>query len=331
MDQLKAMRTFVCVAEHGGFAVAARSLKLAPSVVTRLVADLEGQLGARLLTRTTRRVALTQIGKRYYQRVRDIVLEVDAAAAAVTDEQRHVRGKVRIISPPLFAARQLMSRLHRLHAQYPDIAVEVSAGGPVETLHEAYDISIVVRPGELDGDFIAYPLARSQVMLCASPEYLRRCGHPQHPADLAHHALLIASLGRMPRAFAMTRPAAGGAPGESVEVVAERVLLSSQNGELSRAGALGGMGIAALPSFAVQEDLAGGRLQRVLVDWRLFDVGVHACLPSRKQVPAVVRAVLDFLRAEFPDTDVDPWSSTDRSAPLRQPLRPASERQAARV
>lgn len=303
MDQLKAMRTFVCVAEHGGFAAAARSMKLAPSVVTRLVADLEGQLGARLLTRTTRRVALTEIGQRYHRRVRDILLQLDAAAAAVDDAQQQVRGKVRIVAPPVFAARQLMSRLPRLHAAYPEIAVEVAAGGPVETIQEAYDISIVVRLGDLDGDFIAYPLARSEVLLCAAPEYLRRSGHPRHPDDLAQHALLIASLGRMPRAFAMTR--AGEA---SVEVLPDRVLLRSQNAELSRAGALFGMGIAALPSFAVQEDLRHGRLQRVLADWRLFDVGVHACLPSRKQVPAVVRAVLDFLRAEFPQADSDPWS-----------------------
>lgn len=317
MDQLKAMRTFVCVAQHGSFAAAARSLNLAPSIVTRLVADLERQLGARLLTRTTRRVALTQIGQRYCQRARDILLEVDAAAAAVTDDHRHVRGTVRLIAPPVFAARQLMSRLPRLNAQHPEIAVDVAAGGPVETMHEAYDISIVVRAGELDGDFIAYPLARSEVLLCAAPEYLRRCGEPRHPHDLAQHALLIASLGRMPRAFAMTHATAGDrVPGDgTVEVIPERVVVSTHNAELSRAGALSGMGIAALPSFAVQEDLQRGRLQRVLGDWRLFDVRVYACLPCRKQVPAVVRAVLDFLRAEFPEADGDPWLAVEAPPP----------------
>jgi DNA-binding transcriptional LysR family regulator len=317
MDQLRAMRTFACVAELGSFAAAARSLNLPPSVVTRLVASLEVQLGARLLTRTTRRVALTQIGQRYFQRVRGILLEVDDAAAAVTDGQHHVRGRVRIIAPPVFAAQQLMTRLPRLHAQHPEIAVDVAASGPVETMHEAYDISIVVRAGGIDGDFIAHPLAASQVVLCAAPEYLRRCGQPRHPVDLAKHALLIASLGRMPRAFVMTNTGAADARqgGTTVEVVPDRVVLSSHNAELSRAGALAGMGIAALPSFAVQDDLQRGRLQRVLGDWRLFDVLVFACLPSRKQVPAVVRAVLDFLRAEFPGCDRDPWLPTDASAP----------------
>jgi DNA-binding transcriptional LysR family regulator len=317
MDQLKAMRTFACVAELGSFAAAARSLNLAPSVVTRLVADLEARLGARLLTRTTRRVSLTQIGQRYFQRVRGIILEVDDAAAAVTDDQHRVRGQVRIIAPPVFAAQQLMSRLPRLHAQHPGIAVNVAASGPVETMHEAYDISIVVRSGDLDGDFVAYPLATSQVVLCAAPEYLRRRGQPQDPADLATHALLVAVPGRMPRAFVMTNTGAGDArqAGTTVEVVPENVVLRSHNAELSRAGALAGVGIAALPSFAVQSDLQRGRLQRVLGDWRLFDVSVFACLPSRKQVPAVVRAVLEFLRAEFPGRDRDPWLPMNAPAP----------------
>ncbi|HUG21416.1 substrate binding domain-containing protein, partial [Piscinibacter sp.] len=179
------------------------------------------------------------------------------------------------------------------------------------------DISIVVRAGGLDGDFIAHPLATSQVVLCAAPQYLRRHGQPKDPVGLAGHALLIASLGRMPRAFVMTNIGNLDARqrGTTAEVAPERVVLSSHNAELIRAGALAGMGIAALPSFAVQGDLEQGRLQRVLGDWRLFDVSVFACLPSRKQVPAVVRAVLDFLRAEFPGSDRDPWLPMEAAAP----------------
>lgn len=317
MDQLKAMRAFGCVADLGSFAAAARSLDLAPSVVTRLVADLERQLGARLLTRTTRRVALTQIGQRYRDRADRIIRDVDAAAAAVTDSHRTVRGRVRIIAPPAFAAHQLMRSLPRLHAKHPQIAVDITANGPVDTLHEAYDISIVVRAGELDGDFVAHPLATSRVVLCATPNYLRRRGTPRQPADLGEHTMLIA-LSRMPRTLVMSKSGSA-----TVDAVPGHVLLRSQNAELSLAGALAGTGIAALPSFAVHADVHAGRLQCVLSEWRMFDVQVFACLPSRKQVPAVVRAVLDFLRAEFSGARHDPWLPVDTPV-LLQDLRIAA-------
>ena len=324
MDQLRAMRAFARVAELGSFAGAARGLDLAPSVVTRLVAELEAQLGARLLTRSTRRVALTPIGQRYLERVHRIVHDVDEAAAAVAAGQREVRGRVRLIAPPVFAALQLMPRLARLQAQHPALAVDVTASGPVATVHEAHDISIVIGPGRLDGDFVAHPLARSQVLLCASPAYLRRCDTPRHPGDMARHALLVTSLDRMPRSVVMTRSEGTDDPPHEtrVEIVPERVVLSSDNAGLSHAGALAGVGIAALPSFAVQDDLQHGRLVRVLADWHLLELTVHACLPSRRQVPAVVRAMLDFLRAEFPEPDRDPWRPVE--VPAQRHLRLAA-------
>jgi DNA-binding transcriptional LysR family regulator len=312
MDQLRAMRTFAEVAERGGFAAAARALNLAPSVVTRQVAELEGQLGARLLTRTTRHVALTPIGQHYLRRVQGILHDVDEAAAVVSQGQRELRGRVRLIAPPLFATRQLMPRLARLQALHPGIALDLSAGGPVDSVHDSHDISLVLRADALDGDFVAHRLAHSQVLLCAAPGYLRQHGRPQHPRELANHALLVTALAGVPRSIVLTHAA-----GATAEITPAHPLLRTSNAELCHAGALAGMGIAALPSFAVQAELEQGRLERVLADWRLFDVSVHACLPSRRQVPAVVRAMLDFLRAEFPGGDRDPWLADDASMPPR--------------
>lgn len=301
MDQLRAMRTFAEVAERGGFAAAARALDLAPSVVTRHVAELEALLGARLFTRSTRHVALTPIGQRYRARVQVILRELDEAAALVSQEQHLLRGRVRVIAPPLFASRQLLPRLARLQARHPGITVDLTASGPVDTLNEAHDISIVLRAGALDGDFIAHRLAPSRVLLCAAPGYLRQRGRPQHPQELAQHALLVAPLARLPKAVVMTH-----ACGATAEVMPEQAQLSSPNAELCHAAALAGMGIAALPSFAVQAELAQGRLEPVLADWHLFDVVVHACLPNR-QAPAAVRATLDMLRSGFSGGDRDPW------------------------
>lgn len=312
MDQLRAMRTFAEVAERGGFAAAARALDLAPSVVTRQVAELEGQLGARLLTRTTRRVTLTPIGQHYLRRVQGILHDVDEAAAVASQGQRELRGRVRLIAPPLFATRQLMPRLARLQALHPGITLDLSAGGPVDSVDDSHDISLVVRAGALEGDFVAHRLAQSQVLLCAAPGYLRQRGRPQHPHELTSHALLVAALARLPRSVVLTHAA-----GASAEIAPAHALLRTSNAELCHAGALAGMGIAALPSFAVQAELEQGRLERVLADWRLFDVSVHACLPSRRQVPAVVRAMLDFLRAEFPGGDRDPWLAGEALQPPR--------------
>jgi len=320
MDQIRSLRAFACVAQLGSFSGAARSMGLAPSVVTRLVAELEQHLGARLLTRTTRSVALTQIGQGYLARACDILRDVDEAAAAVQDAQRQVRGRVHITAPAAFAARQLVPRMRRLQAQHPDITLDIATAGAADAPAEAGDIRIVVQADKLDGDFVAHQLARSQLVLCAAPGYLRRHGRPRTPDELARHALLLAGQDRLPRSWAFTNPAGLGDAGTNTTVTFKpgRVVLSSHDAEVSHAGALAGMGIAALPSFAVHDDLLHQRLERVLVSWRLSAMKVHACLPSRQQVPAAVRATLNFLRTEFPAADSDPW--LPNTTPSLQPL-----------
>jgi DNA-binding transcriptional LysR family regulator len=315
MDQLRAMRTFAEVAERGGFAAAARAMNLAPSIVTRRVAELEGQLGARLLARSTRRVALTPIGQRYLQRVQGILRDLDDAASVVSQGQRELRGRVRLIAPPLFAARQLVPRLARMQMLHPGIAIELSAGAALDGVHETHDISLVVRAGRLDGSFVAHRLAHAQVLLCAAPGYLRQRGRPQHPRELANHALLSDAVAPLPRDVVLTH-----ASGTTAALAPAEPLLRMSGAELCHAAALAGMGIAALPSFAVHDELEQGRLETVLGDWRLFDVAVHACLPSRRLVPAVVRTTLDFLRAEFPDREGDPWLADDASQHPRMRL-----------
>src|SRR6202008_4812079 len=134
MDQLKAMRVFARVIDEGSFAKAARSLALAPAVVTRLVAELEEHLGARLINRTTRRLALTDIGEAYLERVRQILTEVEEAEALASTASSEPRGHLRVLAPPAFAVHQLAKHLPRFHAMYPRITIELSAPGPVETM-----------------------------------------------------------------------------------------------------------------------------------------------------------------------------------------------------
>jgi DNA-binding transcriptional LysR family regulator len=204
MDQLRAMRTFAEVAGRGGFAAAARALGIAPSVVTRLVAELEAALGARLLHRSTRQVALTPVGQRYLPRVQAILREVDDAAALAAHGQQALQGRVRLVAPALFAALQLMPRLGRLRAMHPQIVVDLAAGHGLDGADAAHDISLVVcGEGGLGGDFIAHRLASAQLRMCAAPAYLRRHGRPRHPRELAGHALLASAWPHLPRPLAL--------------------------------------------------------------------------------------------------------------------------------
>ncbi|MBI5716770.1 MAG: LysR family transcriptional regulator [Burkholderiales bacterium] len=327
MDELKAMRTFAQVVASGSFAGASRALDVAPAVVTRQVADLERHLGARLLSRTTRSNALTEIGARYLGCVHRILAEVEEAAALVREGQAEARGAVRVLAPPAFAAHQLASRLPRFHARHPGVTVDVTATGPVESLGAGHDISIVVRQPALEGEFVARRLARSQVIACAAPDYLARHGRPRHPDDLALHQLLLPPL-QKGLTFVRTRtddegPGAArpsdaesadriGSAGradaiERITVAPTRPLLHSTSPDLHQAGALAGIGIAGLPSFAAEQALRTKSLEHVLPGWHLADLSIWACMPSRRHVPASTRVFMDFLIDEFGGHDRDPW------------------------
>lgn len=303
MDQYRAMQTFVRVIDGGSFANAARGLGVAPAAVTRAVADLEAHLGARLITRTTRRLALTEIGRHYLERVRGILGAIDEAAEIARSASGEARGHVRLRCGPALAVHALAPRLARFHAAHPQVSVEVTATTPADEIDPTHDITIVTSRTPLDGDFVAHRLAKTEVIACAAPEWLARHGCPTHPDDLAAHAFLVPAQ-RLAREGLRFVDAAGTA----VDVTPQRSPLSSANHELNRAAALAGLGIAGLPSFLAREDLLAGRLERVLPGWRLFDIGLWACMASRKHVPASTRALLDFLRESFGGLDRDPWA-----------------------
>lgn len=310
MDSLRAMRVFARVIDEGSFAGAARALDLAPAVVTRLVAELEEHLGARLMNRTTRRIALTEIGEAYLERVRRILADVDEAEALAHAAVAEPRGPVRLLMPPAVAVHQLAKHLPRFHARYPLVSVEIVANGPVETVDDNFDLSVMVLRKPLDGNFIARRLARTEVITCASPEYLDRRGRPQHPRELLQHDVLIPPISDLQRAMTFYRGAVGedgeGAL-ETHHAVPHRGVLSTIHTDTNYAAALAGLGIAGLPSFVVADALIEHALERVLPEWRLFSSTLWVGMPTRQHVPARTRAMLDFLVEIFGGEDRDPW------------------------
>lgn len=306
MDQLKAMRIFAKVIDEGGFARAARALDMAPPVVTRIVAELENHLGARLINRTTRSIALTETGEQYLDRVRQILQDVDEAEVLAGEATKLPRGHLRLLCPPAIAVHQLAKHLPRFQAQFPQVTLEIDSPGPVDTLDDAYDITIFASREAPVGEFIARRLARTEVVGCAAPEYLDRRGRPQHPSDLQKHAAVVPPLTALKRGLAFYRGSGASLETYTLPPLAHGAL-STAHIDTMYAAALAGLGVAGLPSYVIEDALLEHALERVLPDWRMFDITLWAGLPTRQHMPARTRVFLDFLLQVFGGEDRDPW------------------------
>lgn len=310
MDQLRAMRVFIRVIDEGGFAKAARALDMAPPVVTRVVAELEAHLGARLLNRTTRRISLTDVGEAYLEKARHILVDVEETEALASESTKDPRGHVRVLAPPAVAVHQLAKHLPLFRSLYPQVSLELSAPGAVETMDEDFDLTIIAMRNPLQGDFVARRLARSEVIMCATPEYLDRRGRPTHPRELAGHEALIPPTTALQRGLTLYRGAWGDDEpgGEAFTLVPSKfAALRTTHVDTNYAATLAGLGIAGLPSMVIEDALMENALERVLPQWRLFSLTLWVAMPSRKHVPARTRAVLDFLIEIFGGEDRDPW------------------------
>jgi DNA-binding transcriptional LysR family regulator len=307
MDQIRALRVFVRIVETGSFAAASRAMDLAPAVVTRTVAELESHLGTRLLQRSTRRLSLTSIGEAYLERARAILQDLDDATALARQSHEQARGPLRVVAPPYFAAHQLVRRLPGFHAEHPDVTVEVATAWPLTAPDADADVTIIVSQAPLQGDFVARRLARAEVVTCAAPSYLALHGRPRQPQDLASHRVLLPPA-LLSRSLSFRRVMADGSTGdERASVSPQRAPMDATQLELNLSAALAGIGIAGLASYAAVDALRDGRLERVLPGWRLDDLSIWACMPSRRHLPASTRAFMDFLVDEFGGRDADPW------------------------
>jgi DNA-binding transcriptional LysR family regulator len=227
------------------------------------------------------------------------------------------RGHLRVLCPPAVAVHQLAKHLPRFQAQYPEVTLEIDSPGAVDTVNEAYDITIFSRRDAPDGDFIARRLARTEVVVCASPEYLDRRGRPQHPRDLARHESVIPPISAVSRGLVFYSGPVGGDATESYTLTKERhPSLATAHIDTMYATALAGLGIAGLPSYVIEDALQEHALERVLPEWRLFDFVLWAGMPSRRHLPARTRAFLDFLLSIFGGQDRDPWLTAAGCATL---------------
>lgn len=292
MDKLRSMRVFEKVVAESGFAAAARKLHLSPAVVTRLVADLEGQLGVRLLQRTTRRLSLTAAGKAYVDRVRVILNEIEQADDEARHHAQEMTGSVRVMALPGMATHLVAPAVAEFHRQHPGLTIELNSDAMAARAIETSDITLLTDQVALPGSAVVRRVTETASILCASPAYLRQHGEPRTPQELQRHAVIRLSL----------EPASAGPwqltdetdPGRQASV-AVTPLLTCNDHEAALRCTLEGVGISSQTLQVVAPLLRSGKLQRVLAPWVAERFALVAAFASRRYVPARTRAFLDHL------------------------------------
>jgi len=299
MDRLRAFEVFVTVVARGSFTRAAAALDTSPANVTRYVNELESHLGTRLLNRSSRTLSLTEGGEALYERGKSILQEVAEAEALASSNSVQPRGRLRLNAPVSFGILHLAPLWPRFLRAYPEVQLDVSLiDRVVDIVEEGYDLAIrISRAGS--ASHAARKLASSRNLVCASPEYLRRHGVPQRPADLRSHVGVDYTYSAMGDEWQFID--ADGKP-ESVKL---NCALHTNNGDTVRAAGLAGQAVIWSPTFLIGDDLRAGRLVELLPGWRMSDIDVLALYPSRRHLSAKVRVMVDFLAEAF--HGVPPW------------------------
>ena len=302
MDRLQALKIFERVVEEGGFAAAARAMDMSPPVVTRMVAELEQHLGTRLLQRTTRKLALTDAGESYLQRVRAILHEIDDAEAAAAASTRDLRGTIRIVAAPVLATNFLAPMVAVWHAYYPKLMLDISMDAYASSRVDEFDVTIMVAGEDFDANIVARPLVQGEAIVVASPDYLERRGIPREPQDLIHHDYLRDSsapvrLQSGPGRKLRLQSLRADVPDEEVDAPA---VLQSVSTELLMRAAVDGAGVAVTSRLLAEEHLARGELVHILPGWIFSRYTIYAALPSGRMLPARTRVFLDFLTEHVP-------------------------------
>jgi DNA-binding transcriptional LysR family regulator len=293
MDALADIAVFVRVVERGSFTLAADELELSRAVVSKYVSRLEERLGARLLHRTTRRLSLTEAGAALFEASRGAIERIEEAEGAVAQLQSEPRGRLKVSAPMSFGILHLGPALTDFSREHPRVSLDMRLDDRFVNLVEE-GIDVAVRIGALtDSSLVARKLATTRTIACAAPAYLAEHGEPEAPEDLAAHNCLIYSYLSTANVWRFTAPDGRDIP------VAVNGSFRINNGIVLGEAAAAGHGILLTPSFYVAPLLRDGRLKRILTNYRLPELGIHAVYPQRDHVPPKVRAFVDFLAKRF--------------------------------
>jgi len=292
MDRIQQMTTFVAVAEAGSFVGAADANGFSKAAVSRHVAELEQRLGVRLFHRTTRRLSLTDEGQHFYGRSKELLASLDSMEAEIASNTDEPSGLLRVNAPLTFGILHLAPLWGRFIERYPKVSLDVNLDDQIlDLVKEGYDIAIRIT-NMPNSQLVSRRLATTRMVLCASPEYLRQHGEPQHPRDLAQHRIISYTYWTEKAEWSFTGP--NGEASVHIEP-----LIHTNNGDTCRVAALDHHGIILQPDFLIGGDLQRGDLVEVMRAYRSIELGIYAVYPSRKHLPVRMRRLLDFLAESF--------------------------------
>ena len=295
MGQLEDMQVFVRIVEAGSITKAAGQLNLAKSAVSKRLNDLENRLGSKLINRTTRTSSLTEAGHQYYQRVQLLLGEVDSLNGDIACENKVLAGSLKLAVPLSFGITHLTPAIDLFMRQHPELSIELDfSDRKVDLIEGGYDLAF--RIGSLpDSSLKARKIAPIKHVICASPDYLKRQGTPENPAQLKHHKIL-------------KRPGWPLAGMPLWDLEGQKHLANGQSSLIANNGnamtllALTGHGIIMLPTFYVWESLQRGDLVPILENYSLATMNAYAVYPTTRYLPRKVRSLIDFLVERFGDT-----------------------------
>lgn len=293
MDSLDGLKTVIAVVETGSFTSASERLMISKALVSKYVGEVEEKLGVRLFNRTTRRLALTDAGKTYYERALPLVEEYEELLDSVTGEQSTPKGNLKISVPVTFGEMQLSPIISKFLKAYPDIQINIQlTDRRIDMLEEGVDV--VIRIGGVDdSNMVARQINTYPLVLCASPDYLEEHGHPKKPSDITNHACIIDSNFRIGKQWPLV------SPDGTVEIIEVTSKIAANSPRAVMEIAKSGGGIALIPGFIVKDTIAEGLLLEVLAGYSTLEFGLFAIFPHRRYLSKKIRCFIDFLIDEF--------------------------------
>jgi DNA-binding transcriptional LysR family regulator len=302
MDKLHAMRTFVRVVEAGSFSAVAKESNTTQSAVSKQIAALERDLEASLLTRTTRSLALTEEGERYFEQARRLVAEIDEAETSLKRGEQQLKGWLRVAASVGFGRLKLMPLVQTFLAKHPEVKIDLRLNdGFIDLVERGIDVA--VRIGTLaDSSLVGRRIGLSRRELVAHRSYLRSLPDgvkpPRSPEDLGQHNCIVYTEASMRNAWQLV---AG--PGATDPEGAERIVkvegnLQTDSSEVIRASVLAGMGIGYAPTWLFEAEIANGEVLRVLPDWSVLSP-IQLVSPQQRRHSAKVRAFVEHVAEAF--------------------------------
>ena len=293
MNALSDIAVFVRVVESGSFTRAAESLEISKAAVSKYVNRLEQRLGARLLHRTTRRLATTEAGQALFSRSAAALAELSEAEQDVAQFTAKPSGVLRVTAPTYFGTTTLAPQLKHFRARYPEVTLDLDLSDRiVDLVKERFDVAVRISALK-DSSLVAMRLAPVPLVLIGAPAYFQRRPPPAVPADLSAHDCLGYSIVPTPNEWRFRSPR-----GQRIAVTIKSPIHCNNDFALKQF-VLDGLGLAVFPRFFVEQELASGRLVQVLADYPAPELAMHAVYETRRHLLPKLRAFLNFLGERF--------------------------------